>query len=525
MGMVRWLITLGLLGGLCPLPAWGQAAKGPNILFAIADDWGAHGGAYGTPWVKTVTLDRIAKQGLLFRNAFTPMAKCAPSRAVLLTGRYPWQLEEAGNHMSYFPSKFKCWPEVLTDQGWHMGMTGKGWGPGIAKNDKGEARQMTGKPFQKRTLTPPTRSISNNDYAANFADFLDSVPKDKPWCFWCGALEPHRDYEYGSGVAKSGKKVSDIDSVPSPWPDHDIVRNDMLDYAMEVEHFDQHLQRMLDDLQRRGMLDNTLVILTSDHGMPFPRAKGYAYYHSNHIPLAIQWPKGIRQPGRVIEDFVDFADLAPTLLDVAGIPQNSAGMQPITGQSWRPIFESGQSGRVVAARDHVLVCKERTDIGRPNDVGYPIRGILRDGFLYLKNYEPDRWPAGNPETGYLDTDGGPTKTHILELGRLDRKNRFWQWNFGMRPGEELYDLKADPGCTSNLADDPRQLTRKDQMHQQMTDKLRAQGDPRMSGHGDVFDGYPVTNNAGFYERWQRGEKVSAGWVNPTDFEPRSISPR
>ncbi|HVR36922.1 MAG TPA: sulfatase [Methylomirabilota bacterium] len=498
------------------------AASPPNILFAIADDWGFHAGAYGTPWVKTPGFDRVAREGLLFRNAFTPMAKCAPSRAIVLTGRHLWQLEEAGNHLAYFPPKFKSWPEVLMEKGWHMGFSGKGWGPGVATNATGERRLITGRPFNRQTAPPPAGAMSRNDYAANFADFLDAAPEDAPWCFWYGALEPHRGYEFQSGVQRGGKQLSDVDRVPAYWPDDDTVRHDMLDYAFEVEHADTHLVRMLAELEKRGMLDNTLVIVTSDHGMPFPRVKGYAYHDSNHVPLAIRWPGGVRHPGRVIEDFVDFTDIAPTLLDAAGIAGEGSGMLPITGRSWRPILESDREGQVIASRDHVLIGKERTDVGRPNDWGYPIRGIVTRDALYLRNYEPDRWPAGNPETGYLDTDGSPTKTLILERGRKDRGDRYWRLNFGMRPAEELYDLTTDPDCVRNLASEARHAGRMRNLRERMTAELRAQGDPRMSGNGNVFDEYPVTSGQGFRERFLRGDDVRAGWVNESDFEKEPI---
>lgn len=514
------LMLAALIGSLHG--AQDPSPQPPNILFAIADDWSPHAGAYGTSWVKTPGFDRIAREGLLFRNAYTPMAKCAPSRAIVLTGRHLWQLEEAGNHMSYFPAKFKSWPEVLMERGWHMGFTGKGWGPGIANDAAGKPRLITGKPCQARRAAPPASGVSNIDYAANFHDFLDAAPEATPWCFWYGCYEPHRGYEFQSGVKKGGKQLSDVQRVPAYWPDNDTVRHDMLDYALEVEHVDLHLVRMIAELENRGLLDNTLIIVTSDHGMPFPRVKGYAYHDSNHIPLAIRWPRGIQNPGRVIEDFVDFSDIAATILSVAGIDADDSGMMPLTGRSWGPIFESEQAGQVVDQRDHVLVGKERTDVGRPHDWGYPIRGLVTREYLYLRNYEPQRWPAGNPETGYLDTDGSPTKTDILERGRADRNDRFWQLNFGKRPAEELYDLVADPDCVRNLATDPEYAQRARDMHTRMTARLREQGDPRMFGQGHVFDAYEPTNGAGFYERMMRGEKPQAGWVNESDFEQEPI---
>lgn len=526
--MLRTLLALLLVSFIAQAaaaeePTTVQSAR-PNILFAIADDWGVHGGAYGTTWVKTPTLDRIAREGLLFKNAFTPTAKCAPSRACILTGRYPWLLEDAANHQCYFPAKFKSWPEALMDQGWFVGITGKGWGPGVANDVQGKPRQIAGVAFNKHHTKSPASGIGNNDYAANFVDFLDEAPQGKPWCFWYGALEPHRAYEFQSGVRVGGKKLSDIDQVPDYWPDTEVVRHDMLDYALEVEYMDSQLGKMLEELARRGELDNTLVIFTSDHGMPFPRVKGYAYYDSNHVPLAIRWPKGISKSGRTIDDFVNFTDIAATLLDVAGVSLVDSGMAALSGSSWRPIFESARDGQVIASRDHVLVGKERTDVGRPGDVGYPIRGLIQNGFLYIKNYEPSRWPAGNPETGYLDTDASPTKSLILEAGRANRTDRFWQWNFGMRPTEELYELKSDRFCTSNLASVPEQAARMASMNEAMLDELKSQGDPRALGNGKVFDTYPVATPSvrGFYERMLKGEKVKAGWVSETDFEKEPL---
>ena len=187
-------------------------AKAPNILFAIADDWGyGDAGAYGSKWVKTPSFDRVAREGILFTRAFTPNAKCAPSRAIILTGRYSWQLEEAANHQNIFPSKFGSYVEVLAANGYITGYTGKGWGPGTANDATGKRRDITGKVWSAKKLKPPARAISNNDYSGNFADFLAHTSEEKPWCFWFGTSEPHRGYEKGVGL-RMGKKLNDIDS-------------------------------------------------------------------------------------------------------------------------------------------------------------------------------------------------------------------------------------------------------------------------------------------------------------------------
>jgi arylsulfatase A-like enzyme len=497
----------------------------PNILLAVADDASyPHMGAYGCSWVRTPAFDRVAREGLLFTRAYTPNAKCAPSRACILTGRNSWQLKAACNHIPYFPAEFPTYAEVLGQHGYFVGMTVKGWSPGTARDAQGRERQMAGKPFNGRTTKPPTPQIHNADYAANFRDFLDAVPADSPWCFWYGSVEPHRGYAFGSGSSIGGKSLQDIPQVPACWPDTDTVRQDLLDYAFELEYFDSHLARMLTLLEEQGQLDNTLVVVTADNGLPFPRAKGQAYELSNHLPLAMMWKRGIQMRGRTIEDYVSFIDLAPTFIELAELRWDETGLAPATGQSLTDLFRSDAAGRVVPSRDHVLIGKERHDVGRPHDQGYPIRGIVKDDWLYVHNFEVSRWPAGNPETGYLNCDSGATKTLILDMRRKGLDVRPWQLAFGKRPTDELYDLSRDPACVVNLASQPQHTLRMNALRDQLFRELTEQRDPRMKGEGHVFDEYPYANPAhrNFYGRYLSGEKIDAGWVSPTDFEPGPI---
>ncbi|MCU0354296.1 MAG: sulfatase [Cytophagales bacterium] len=490
----------------------------PNILFIIADDAGLDMSAYGSTWVKTPAFDRIAREGLLFQKAYTPNAKCAPSRAVLLTGRNPWQLEAAMNHNIYFPTQFKTYMEALAENGYTTGCTGKGYAPGKALEAQGNPRPLTGKAFDAFKTTPPTTGISANDYAANFDDFLSKRPQDKPWAFWLGFAEPHRDYEFGSGIRKGGKTLGMIPRVPAYYPDSATVRTDLLDYAFEIEYMDAQIGKVLQTLEQTGQLDNTLIVVTSDHGMPFPRVKGNQYEPANHVPLAILWKKGIQAAGRKINDFVSFADLAPTFLEVAGIEWQKSGMSPAVGRSLSSIFQSRQAGQVEKDRDFVLVGQERHDVGRPHDAGYPVRGIYEGNYLYLRNYEPSRWPACNPETGYLNCDGGPTKTLLLNLRRNGVDTTYWQMNFGFRPSEELYDIAKDPDCVRNLAQAPEYKAVAKRLSRRMIQELTKQDDWRMQGKGERYEQYPVVENLNFYERFMKGEKLPTGWVNESDYE-------
>lgn len=515
--MLRTLCVIALLAGLFSCTEEDRPER-PNILLVVGDDISfPHLGTYGTDWVKTPACDRVAAEGLTFMKAFTPNAKCGPSRSILLTGRNGWQLGAAINHMAYWPDTLGTIWEALAASGYHAGYTGKGWSPGDPGTRNGQPRKLIGRNYSQIKATPPTTKISNVDYAANFGTFLSDREDDEPFAFWYGSLEPHRAYEYGSGAAIGGKSITEIDSVPAYWPDVDSVRNDMLDYALEIEHFDRHLGRMLDTLEAHGELDNTIVIVTADNGMPFPRVKGQAYHDANHLPFLIRYPGGIDRAGGRVEEFVNFIDVAPTLADYAGLGETDLpAMKPFQGRSLRPLLEGSVPDDW---QDFVLVGKERHDVGRPNDWGYPIRGIHEDGKLLIVNYQPDRWPAGNPLTGYLNTDGSATKSYILHR-RRNGNDRYWQMNFGKRPAIEFYDLEADRHCVTNLAADPAYTADIERMRTRMENELTAQGDLRMMGRGGEYEAFPVAfdDQRGYYEKFMRGDTVRAGWIFEDDYE-------
>lgn len=518
--VISWMAALLLFVG-CSVEK--STKDRPNILFCLADDVTyQHMGAYGCQWVKTPSFDRVASEGILFTNAFTPNAKCAPSRSAILTGRNSWQLKEAANHFPFFPSEFKSYPEVLMANGYYVGSTGKKWSPGDPGMIDGKKRELCGPEWDKHKLDPLTSGISPIDYAHNFEDFLDSKPDGTPFCFWYGCLEPHRGYEFRSGIEKGGKSLDMVDDVPDFWPDNEAVRTDMLDYALEIEHFDDHLGQMLAALEKRGMLENTIVVVTADNGMPFPRAKGQEYNFSNHLPLAIMWKNGLKNPGRVVTDYVSFIDLAPTFLELAGVSHDSSGMKKIEGKSLTDILYSEKVGSVNPERNSVLIGKERHDVGRPNDEGYPIRGIVKENFLYVHNFETDRWPAGNPESGYPNVDGSPTKTEVIQSGKSSDTHHFWELSFGKRQSDELYNLAEDPQCMNNLAGLPEFQGKMQSLHDEMFERLKEQGDPRMFGEGHIFDEYKYSGkDSNYYNRMMNGEDIKLSWINQTDIDPQA----
>jgi uncharacterized sulfatase len=322
----------------------------------------------------------------------------------------------------------------------------------------------------------------------DFATFLDSVPKGTPFCFWFGSSDPHRPYDRGSGL-KAGLRPEDV-RVPPFLPDTPAVRSDLLDYHAEIERFDRDIGAMLKLLEERGELDNTIVVITSDNGFPFPRGKATCYDAGTRMPLAIRWPA--RAPGgRVVDDFVSLTDLAPTFLAAAGLKPPGA----MTGRSLLPLLTSGKRGQVERNRDRVFFGRERHANVREGDLGYPVRALRTPEFLYLRNFAPDRWPAGDPPI-YGDVDqaddiaGSPSKQAVVEHdGDAAGRWRF-ELAFGKRPAEELYDLRADPWQTNNVAVDPRFARPQKRLAAELEREMKRTADPRSAGKGDVFDRYP-----------------------------------
>ncbi|QDU43188.1 Arylsulfatase precursor [Symmachiella dynata] len=483
------------------------AERRPNVLIAVSDDQSyPHASAYGYQAIQTPNFDRVARAGVLFHNAFSPAPGCSPMRAAFLTGRNIWQLEHAGTHASSFPSKYVGFQDRLEQSGYFVGFTGKGWGPGNWQAD-GRTRNPAGPQYSKRTAkTPP--GIRATDYAANFADFLAERPKDQPFSFWYGGSEPHRVFEKGIG-RRNGLDPDKV-VVPPFLPDTPEIRDDLLDYCYEIQWFDQHLGRMLDMLKEAGELENTLVIVTSDNGMAFPAAKANAYEYGIHMPLAIAWPEKI--PGdRVVNDLVNLIDVTATIYAATDVkpPEN----YPLSGKSLLGLLESDASGIVEPDRDAVFSGRERHSSSRYNSLGYPQRCIRTADYLYIRNFRPERWPAGAPRKfgkgqsakaaavtnddlgpehgGYHDIDACPALDFLIEHRDDPKISRFFHLAVDKRPAEELFDIRTDPGCLNNLAGDPKFANVQRQLSEQLMDYLKQTGDARVtaSDGGDIWETY------------------------------------
>jgi len=469
----------------------GAAKKQPNILFCISDDqsW-CHAGAMGDPVVKTPVFDRVAREGVLFTNAYCNAPSCGPSRSAILTGQHIWQLEEAGNIHSRLPEKFPTYVERLERVGYAVGSYSKAWSPGQFKTAEGWVHSGRSK------LNPAGEKFKS------FETFYRNKPESKPFCFWLGSSDAHRPYKKGSGL-ESGMDPQKA-PVPAHLPDDPVVRKDILDYYFEIQRFDRVVGDALAVLEKDGELDNTLVVITSDNGMPFPRAKASLYDYGTRMPLAMRWPGGIDSPGRTYDGFVHLSDMAPTFIEAAGLRPPEA----MTARSLMDVFTQSKA----APRDAAFTAMERHDGCRKGGKGYPCRALRTDAFLYIRNYEPDRWPAGDPDAAncaraipFGEVDSSPTKSLLMD--KEDVYAKYHHLAFGKRPAEELYDLRTDPGQLTNVAADAAYAAAKNALSARLQQYTAKTGDPRALGKKAPWDYYP------YY-----GVRKTPGWK--VDEEPR-----
>ena len=485
---------------------YASAADRPNIFIAISDDVSfPHASAHGSKMVSTPAFDRVAADGVLFSNAFCPAPGCSPSRAAFLTGRHIWMIEEAGTHASYFPAKYQTFPEALQESGYFVGATGKAWSPGDYRHN-GREHNPAGKRYGEK----------KSGYVGGFKKFMNERPKDRPFCFWFGSSDAHRSYKKGSGLAKG--KALDQAEVPKFLPDHPEIRSDLLDYAFEVERFDDDCEQMLKVLEAAGELDNTLVIITSDNGMPFPRAKANCYEYGIHMPLALCWKDSVPS-GRKLNDLVGFVDLTATIYEAAGV--DSPTEFPVVGRSLVADLKSNKSGTADPARDAVYVGRERHSSSRFNTLGYPQRAIRTQDYLYIYNFKSERWPAGTPQKygkavynddgslqssrlgpkhgGYHDIDACPSLTFLIENRDDADFGRYLGWSVDKRPTEELFDIKADSACLHNLAADPKMAAVKKRLNQRLMKELTETKDVRVLDGGDIWETYPRISSLRWFE--------------------------
>ncbi len=519
---------------LATLAAAAQPAR-PNLLFVFADDWGRYAGAYAaldpTPGlnsvIRTPHVDRLAREGLLFRNAFVSAPSCTPCRSSLFSGRHFFNTGRGAIlRGAVWDRAIPSFPLLLRDAGYHIGKSYKVWGPGTpADAPFGEQRHAFEKAgrapnnFSEETERRLARGLDVkaareqilDQVRANFDAFLAERQPGQPWLYYFGTTTTHREWVKGSGLRHWGIDPASLAGrLPKVLPDVPEVREDVADYLGECQAVDACLGALLQRLEAAGELDRTVIVASGDHGFPgVPAAKCNLYSHGTAVPLVVRLP-GAR-PGRVADDFVCLSDLCPTFLDLAGV----AHPPGLDGRSLLPLLTSDRSGQIDPARTATITGRERHVAEAQEDgTPYPMRALHTRDFLYVRNFMPERWPAGAPyaasgptdtlsaqqlehHTRYAfpDMDASPTKAWLV----LNRDRPAWRAHydraFGKRPAEELYDLRQDPDQTKNLAADPAFADTRQRLAADLLARLQAAGDPRVCADPPPFERPPFTDKS------------------------------
>ena len=533
--ILSYLVFLAL-AGQTPVSTAQREPTRPNILFCFADDWGRYAGIYATlekgpslnQVVKTPNIDRIAREGVLFRRAFVNAPSCTPSRSSLLSGRYFFNTGRGAIlQTAEWDPTIPSYPHLLRDAGYHIGETYKVWSPGTpvdapfgagkyayekAGNLPNNFSENVTEMMNKGQSLTAAREKIHAQVRGNFEAFLADRKPGQPWHYWFGATTTHRVWIKGSGKQLWGIEPDALKGKLPPFlPDVPEVREDVADYLGEAQAWDSYLGVLLKKLEEIGELENTLIVVSGDHGMPgVTNGKCNLYDFGTAVALAVRLPKSMPggKRGRFVDDFVSLPDLAPTFLEVAGVPLPSG----MNARSFLNVLRSDRNGQVDPSRNWIISGRERhVAFANEKNLPYPQRALRTGDFLYIRNFAPERWPLGTPhlvtETsdpparelesqtyfGFADMDASPTKAWLVLHRHEAQWKRFYDIAFARRPGEELYDLRKDPYQTNNVVADPRYAREKEKVATQLMKILTEAGDPRVTGDGQKFEQPPFTN--------------------------------
>lgn len=523
------ILTLCLLGVIISTKV--NCKTRPNILFVFADDWGRYASCYkgidGRPTIndviKTPNIDRMAKEGILFRNAFANAPSCTPCRSSLFSGRYFFNCNRGAIlEGAEWDESIPVYPLMLKEAGYSLGKSFKVWSPGkpwdapfggqqYAFEKAGRApnnfsEEVTSR-IEKGMPLEQAREEVLAQVRQNFEDFLAARDKGNPWHYFFGPTNTHRTWIKGSGKKIWGIEPDSLTGkLPKFLPDVPEVREDVADYLGECQAVDAYVGVLLKCLEEIGEAQNTVIVISGDHGMPgVTSGKCNLYDMGVSVPLIIKMPGS--KTGRIIDDFVSLPDLAPTFMEIGGVKPP----EKLYGKSLLPLLKSDQSGIIDSTRNWVITGRERHLAKANEGLPYPMRSLRTPDYVYIRNFEPDRWPMGSPgavtpeftpdsgelenntKIAFADMDASPTKAWLVK----NRLNPKWRWfydlAFGKRPAEELYDVRNDPDMIKNLAGNKEFAAIKKKLSDQMMKELVHAKDPRVVENPPRFEMPPYTD--------------------------------
>jgi arylsulfatase A-like enzyme len=467
MGPLRAALIALLLAGCAAAPSRPPGAT-RNVVVFIADDMGYGDlSCYGHPVLRTPNLDRLAAEGMRFDAAFLTISSCSPSRASILTGRYPHATGAPDLHQP-LPAGQRTVARALGELGWHRAAVGK-WHLGDA---------------EKRNWDR-IHEVGGAETAAAARRVLAERPKERPFFLWIATWDPHRPYDEPQPAPHDPAKVV----LPPYLPDHPKIRAELAKYYDEIARLDRHVGEIRAALEAEGELDRTLIVFLSDNGMPFPRAKTTLYDSGIRTPFIARAP-GLVPAGSVQKGLASVVDLAPTILELAG-----AAPGPVQGRSLLPML------RDPGARTRDAVFAE----ANWHDYAQFTRSVRTDRWLLIRNYY---WDV--PLWNSVDSIDAPTWEGVLELRKAGKLTPAQDFLFtSPRPFEELYDLAADPHSLESVVDRPEHRavlaglrTRLDNWRVESVDVMPAERTP----DGWTREGIPLPHNQPWYDRWKKSGK-------------------
>ncbi len=411
----------------------GQSLSGqPNIVFIIADDIGWNDvGCYVNDVVKTPNMDRIASQGLMFTNAYLTTSSCSPSRTSIISGRYPHNTGSAELHTS-LPEDVGIFPDKLQEAGYFTGQAGK-WHMGKAPRrgfDVIRDGQDDFGPGGEKMWVP----------------VLQNRPKEKPFFLWLASTDAHRGWG-----ANEFQDQNDPDKINAPpfLVDATTTREDLAHYYDEITRFDHYIGEVERELKTQGVADNTVIIIISDNGRPFPRCKTRLYDSGVKTPMIIKWPDGINVPGKISGSLVSVIDIGPTLIDLAG----ASPLESMQGRSFRELINEPEAPfRNFIFAEHNWHDHEALE-----------RMVRTKDYMYILNLRPSL-----PNQGPADSNGSSSFADLKQKRKEGRLTPAQTDVFvSPRPREELYDCQRDPMQLINIASDPEMIGKLTDLRQVM----------------------------------------------------------